>query len=133
MPATTKNLTGDDRLESGATFERKFKLTKDTEDTAWNLTDHTFAAKFRSKEYGSDTMVATFAVTNPSGGEVVMKLADDVTLAWQALAVAKQKDGMSGVWDMESVAGGLCVAPFVSGQTYRWLEGTWTMTNSTTY
>ena len=124
MPATTKNLTGLDRLEAGATYTRTWKLTN-TSDVAYNLSGETFSAKFRNSYDGTDVFAAAIAFsTDGTNGIIVFTIANTATAAWQQLDVAKQRDGLKGVWDLESVKAGVVT---------RWLEGTWEITEESTY
>ena len=114
---------------------RTYKLVN-ASGTAHNLTDHAFTAKFRPSVYcdDADAFIATCAATDNAGGIITITIADAATQAYQLRAVAKAKDGLTGVWTLSSVKGSTSTASIgTSGDDIRWIEGTWEMTLDANY
>jgi hypothetical protein len=135
MAAATKNLTGADVIEAGSTWFRTYKLVN-AGGVAHNLTDHTFTAKFRPSVYcdDADAFIGTVAATDNAGGIITIKITDDVTQAYQVRAVAKAKDGLTGVWTLSSAKGSTSTDSIgTTGDEVRWIEGTWEMTLDANY
>jgi len=134
MAAATKNLTGADVIEAGSTWFRTYKLVN-AGGVAHNLTDHTFTAKFRPSFYAADADCFAANCTSVAGtGVVTIKILDHDTQAYQALEVAKQKDGLTGVWTLSSAKGSTSTDSIgTTGDEVRWIEGTWEMTLDANY
>ena len=125
MPATTKNLTVDDRIEAGADFIRVWKFTN-AAGSAHDLSNLTFTAQFRPDFKSETKFTATVAVEGTAtDGKVKITIPDTETRDYARSAAAAEKGGMRGVWDLESVHG-------TSGRVIRWLEGSWSMTDEVT-
>ena len=128
MPATTKNLTGDDRLEAGATFTRTWRFLS-APDVPHNLSGlGTWRAFFRKNYDDTETFQATIdPATDPATGVITFTVPASETEAYAQTAAAASKDGMVGVWDLESQDSS---NPAI---VTRWLEGTWLMSEEATY
>ena len=125
MPAATKNLTVDDRIEAGADFIRVWKLT-DSGGTAHNLTNLSFTAQFRPDFKSETKFTATVAIVgSSSAGIIKITIPDNETRDYARSAAAAEKGGMRGVWDLESVNSS-------DARVIRWLEGSWSMTDEVT-
>lgn len=126
MPAATKHLTEEDRLEAGATFVRTWRFVTSAQ-VAHNLTAQTtWRARFR-KNYDDSTFFSA-TITGPfdSTGTITLQVSDQMTADYARTTTAAGKDGMVGVWDLESVNGD-------TNAVTRWLEGTWLMSEEATY
>ena len=134
MAAATKNLTGVDVIEAGSTWFRTYALVN-ASGAAHNLTDHTFTAKFRPSFYAAaDDSFAANCTSVAATGVVTIKILDHDTQAYQALDVAKQKDGLTGVWTLSSAKGSTSTDSVgTTGDEVRWIEGTWEMTLDANY
>ena len=127
MPAATKHLTEEDRLEAGATYVRTWKFVRTAGGPAHDLTAHTtWRARFRKNYDDSTFFDATITGPFDTTGTVTMQVSDAATAAYARSSAAAGRDGMQGVWDLESVNSG-------SGAVTRWLEGTWLMSEEATY
>ena len=135
MPAATKNLTGTDVIEAGATWFRTYKLVNSS-GTAYNLTDHDFTAKFRPSYYAvdADCFSATCTVTDAANGTITVKITDADTQAYQIRDVAKQKAGLKGVYTISSQKTSTSASSIgTTNDDIRWIEGTWEMTLDANY
>lgn len=126
MPAATKHLTEEDRLEAGATFNRTWRFVTSGGPTH-NLTNHnTWRARFR-KNYDDLTFFEA-SITGPfdTTGTITFQVSSSDTAAYARTSTAAGRDGMVGVWDLESVDA-------TTNAVTRWLEGTWLMSEEATY
>ena len=123
MPATTLNLTGDNRIEAGSTFVRTWQFI-DSETDANLLTPvpNAVRASFR-KTFAGALEFAADTVTVNTTGLVTMTIDSDTSAAW---ALAEAYANMQGLWDLELYD--TSTPPVV----VRLLEGTWIMTGEVT-
>ena len=124
MAATKKNLIGDDRIEAGSDFIRVW-VFNDSSGSAHSLTSQAFTASFRPTYDSEASFVASVALTTAGAGKITITITDTATRDYARSAAAAERNGMRGVWDLESVHSG-------TGRVIRWLEGNWTMTDEAT-
>lgn len=111
MAAATYNFTGDQAIEQGATWSRRFTW-KDSAGVPVNFTTYTARMQIRSQRAAPDFLVE---LTSANGGIVLGGAAGTVDLRQTAVQTAAFA-WASGVYDLELVAADGTVTRFLEGE-----------------